>query len=62
MKEIYEKLLENLVSMTSEEKEKELEEFKKHNEIGPSVEEILNINSAEERIAKINDSFPYPHA
>ena len=41
MKEVYEKLVENLASMTPEEKEKELEELKKYNEIGPSVEEIL---------------------
>ena len=43
MKEVYEKLLDNLVSMTPEEKEKEWEELKKYNDIGPSVEEILKI-------------------
>lgn len=41
MKEVYEKLIKNLASMTPEEKEKEWEELKKYNEIGPSVEEIL---------------------
>lgn len=41
MKKIYEKLLENLANMTPEEKEKDWEEFKKYNKIGPSVEEIL---------------------
>ena len=41
MKEVYEKLLENLASMTPEEKEKEWEELKKYNNIGPFVEEIL---------------------
>ena len=40
MKEVYEKLIENLASMTPEEKEKEWEELKKYNEIGSSVEEI----------------------
>ena len=42
MKEVYEKLLENLASMTPEEKEKEWEELKNYN-IGPSIEEILKI-------------------
>ena len=41
MKEVYEKLIENLASMTPEEKEKEWEEIKKYNEIGPEVKEIL---------------------
>ena len=41
MKEVYEKLVENLASMTPEEKEKEWEELKKYNEIGPEVKEIL---------------------
>ena len=41
MKEVYEKLLKNLANMTSEEKEREWEELKKYNEIGPEVEEIL---------------------
>ena len=43
MKEVYEKLLENLASITPEEKEKEWEEFKKYNEIGPEVKELLKI-------------------
>lgn len=41
MKEIYKKLLENLASMTPEEKERDWEELKKYNEIGPKIEEIL---------------------
>ena len=43
MKEVYEKLVENLASMTPEEKEKEWEELKKYNEMGPEVKEILKI-------------------
>ena len=43
MKEVYEKLLENLANMTPEEKEKEWKELKKYNEIGLSIEEILKI-------------------
>ena len=41
MKEVYEKLLENLANMTPEENEKEWKELKKYNNIGPFVEEIL---------------------
>ena len=41
MKEVYAKLVENLTSMTPQEKEKEWEELKKYNEIEPKVEEIL---------------------
>lgn len=47
MKEVYEKLLENLANMTSEEKEKELEELKQYNDIGPSVEELSKVNKME---------------
>ena len=47
MKEVYEKLVENLSSMTPEEKEKEWEELKKYNEIGPEVKEILKVNKME---------------
>ena len=43
MKEVYEKLLKYLSSITPEEKEKDWEELKKYNEIGPKVEEILKI-------------------
>lgn len=43
MKKIYEKLLKHLASMTPEEKERDWEELKKYNEIGPSVEEILKV-------------------
>lgn len=41
MKEIYEKLIKYLANMTPEEKEKDWEEFKKYNKIGPKIEEIL---------------------
>ena len=41
MKEVYEKLVENLSSMTPEEKEKKRGELKKDNEIGPEVKGIL---------------------
>ena len=41
MKEVYEKLLENLANMTPKEKEKEWEELKKYNEIGLEVKELL---------------------
>ena len=53
MKEVYEKLVENLSSMTPEEKEKEWEIFKKYNEIGPSVEKILKEKK------KIYDQYAY---
>ena len=43
MKEVYEKLLENLASMTPEEKEKDWEELKQYNEIGSEVKELLKI-------------------
>lgn len=47
MKEVYEKLFENLANMTSEEKGKEWEALKSYNDIGPSVEEILKVNKME---------------
>ena len=53
MKEVYEKLVENLASMTPEEKEREWKELKKYNNIGPSVEEI----SKEKK--KIYDQYAY---
>ena len=43
MKEVYEKLLENLANMTPEEKEKEWEILKSYNEIGPEVKDLLKI-------------------
>lgn len=42
-KEVYKKLLDNLASITSEEKKREWEEFKEYNEIGLEVKEILKI-------------------
>ena len=53
MKEIYEKLIKHLTSMTPEEKEKEWEELKQYNEMGPEVEEI-----SKERM-KIYDQYSY---
>ena len=41
MKEVYKKLIKHLASMTFKEKEKDWEELKKYNEIGPEVKEIL---------------------
>ena len=52
MKEVYEKLIENLANMTPEEKEKEWEELKQYNEIEPSVEEVLKVNKMEIENAK----------
>ena len=46
MKEVYEKLLENLASITPEEKEKEWEELKKYNNIGPSVIKVIKFDEA----------------
>ena len=43
MKKVYEKLIENLASMTPEEKEREWEILKSYNNIGPEVKEILKI-------------------
>ena len=43
MKKVYEKLVENLTSMTPEEKERDWEELKQYNEIGPEVKELLKI-------------------
>lgn len=42
-KEVYKKLLDNLTSITSEEKKREWKEFKEYNEIGLEVKEILKI-------------------
>ena len=47
MKKVYEKLIKHLSSMTSKEKERDWEELKKYNEIGPSVKEVLKINKME---------------
>ena len=47
MKEVYEKLVENLTNMTPEEKEREWKELKKYNEIRPEVKEIIKINKME---------------
>ena len=44
MKEIYEKLIKHLASITPEEKETDWEELKKYNKIGPPVKEILKVN------------------
>ena len=47
MKEVYEKLIKHLSSITPEEKNKDWEELKQYNEIGPSVEEVLKVNKME---------------
>lgn len=41
MKEVYEKLLENLANMTPEQKVEEWEELKSYNDMGPEVENYL---------------------
>lgn len=41
MKEVYEKLLENLANMTPEQKVEEWEELKNYNDMGPEVENYL---------------------
>ena len=41
MKEVYEKLLENLSNMTPEQKKEEWEELKRYNDIGPDAYEVI---------------------
>ena len=52
MKEVYEKLVKNLASMTPEEKEKEWEALKSYNDIGPEFKEIIKLNKMEIENAK----------
>ena len=47
MKEVYEKLVENLSSMTPEEKEKEWEALKSYNDMRPESKEIIKLNKIE---------------
>ena len=44
MKEVYEKLLENLSNMTPEQKKEEWEELKRYNDIGPEASEVIAEN------------------
>ena len=44
MKEIYEKLLENLSNMTPEQKKEEWEELKRYNGIDPEASEVIAEN------------------
>ena len=44
MKEVYEKLLENLSSMTPEQKKEEWEELKRYNDIGPEASDVIAEN------------------
>lgn len=44
MKEVYEKLLENLSNMTSKQKKEEWEELKRYNGIGPDASEVIEEN------------------
>ena len=44
MKEVYEKLLENLSNMTPEQKKEEWEELKRYNGIGPEASEMIAEN------------------
>ena len=41
MKEVYEKLLENLSNMTPEQKKEEWEELKRYNDIGPEASDVI---------------------
>ena len=53
MKEVYEKLLENLANMTSEQKVEEWEALKSYNDIGPEIKEIIKTNNMEKKIGEI---------
>ena len=44
MKEVYEKLLENLSNMTPEQKKEEWEELKRYNDIGPEASVVIADN------------------
>ena len=44
MKEVYEKLLENLSNMTPEQKKEEWEELKRYNDIGHEASEVIAEN------------------
>ena len=44
MKEVYEKLLDNLSNMTPEQKKEEWEELKRYNDIGPEASEVIAEN------------------
>ena len=44
MKEVYEKLLENLSNMTQEQKKEEWEELKRYNDIGPEASVVIADN------------------
>ena len=44
MKEVYEKLLENLSNITPEQKKEEWEELKRYNDIGPEASEVIEEN------------------
>ena len=44
MKEVYEKLLDNLSNMTPEKKKEEWEELKRYNGIGPEASDVIEEN------------------
>ena len=44
MKEVYEKLLENLSNMTPEQKKEEWEELKRYDDIGPEASDVIAEN------------------
>ena len=44
IKEVYEKLLENLSNITPEQKKEEWEELKRYNDIGPEASEVIEEN------------------
>lgn len=44
MKRVYEKLIKDISKMTPEQKKEEWECLKRFNDVGPTVEEYLNMN------------------
>ena len=44
MKEVYEKLLDNLSNMAPEQKKEEWEELKRYNDIGPEASDVIEEN------------------
>lgn len=48
MKEVYNNLCKNLSEMTENDKQKEWEDLKEMNDIGPSLSDIIHISSNKE--------------
>ena len=56
MKEVYEKLLENLSNMTPEQKKEEWEELKRYNDIGPEASDVIAENMSNVWVGFRNES------